>query len=72
MSKHAEKAPSEVNAEQGEVIVDGPDGVAFSLTPDAAQRTARALRTAAREARRQQSDAASAPGELKGRRPDAA
>ena len=31
--------PSEVVAEQGEVIVDGPDGVAVSLTPEAALET---------------------------------
>lgn len=31
--------PSEVNADNGEVIVDGPDGVAVTLTPDAALET---------------------------------
>jgi hypothetical protein len=31
--------PSDVTAEEGEVIVDGPDGVAVSLTPDAALET---------------------------------
>jgi hypothetical protein len=35
--------PSEVNAEGGEVIVDGPDGVAVSLTPDAALETSQRL-----------------------------
>jgi len=35
--------PSEVAAEQGEVIVDGPDGVAVSLTPDAALETSERL-----------------------------
>ena len=46
--------PSEVAAEQGEVIVEGPDGVAVSLTPDAAEETARRLIVAAKEARQQQ------------------
>jgi hypothetical protein len=45
--------PSEVAAEDGAVIVDGPDGIAVSLTPDAAEQTARRLSDAAREARRQ-------------------
>jgi hypothetical protein len=31
--------PSDVRAEKGIVIVDGPDGVAVSLTPEAAIRT---------------------------------
>lgn len=31
--------PSSVESEKGEVIVDGPDGVAVSLTPDAAEET---------------------------------
>jgi hypothetical protein len=35
--------PSEVVAEAGEVIVDGPDGVAVSLTPDAALETSQRL-----------------------------
>jgi hypothetical protein len=35
--------PSEVAAEAGEVIVDGPDGVAVSLTPDAAIETSHRL-----------------------------
>ena len=32
--------PSEVNAEQGEVIVEGPDGVAVTLTPTRRRRPA--------------------------------
>jgi hypothetical protein len=31
--------PSDVTAEEGEVIVEGPDGVNVSLTPDAAVET---------------------------------
>ena len=45
--------PSEVIVEEGEVIVVGPDGVAVTLTPDAAEETARRLAEAAAEARRQ-------------------
>lgn len=45
--------PSHVTAEQGEVHLDGPDGVATSYTPDAAEETGRRLVTAASEARTQ-------------------
>ncbi|MGZ8283785.1 MAG: hypothetical protein ACXWUN_12665 [Allosphingosinicella sp.] len=47
------KLPSEVAAEQGAVIVEGPDGVAVTLTPDAAEETGRRMLRAASEARRQ-------------------
>ncbi len=30
--------PSHVAAEQGEVLVDGPNGIALSLTPEAAEK----------------------------------
>ena len=43
----------EANAEQGEVILDGPDGVMVSMTPDAARQTGRNLAGAADEAGRQ-------------------
>ena len=40
--------PSEVRAEEGEVIAEGPDGVAVSVTPEAAAETfARRLYAAA-------------------------
>lgn len=45
--------PSEVVAEAGDVIVEGPDGVAVTLTPDAAEETARRMMAAADQARRQ-------------------
>jgi hypothetical protein len=45
--------PSEVVAEDGEVIVEGPDGIAVSLTPEAAEETGRRMLAAAAEARRQ-------------------
>ena len=43
-------------AEGGIVVLDGPDGVAVSMTPDAAEATAQSLAAAAREARRQAGD----------------
>jgi hypothetical protein len=39
MSRKAFDTPSEVTAEQGEVVVDGPDGLAYSMTPEAAAET---------------------------------
>lgn len=41
----------QASAENGLVILDGPDGVAVTMTPDAAEQTADSLRTAARQAR---------------------
>lgn len=38
-------------AEDGVVILDGPDGVAVTMTADAAERTADSLHAAARQAR---------------------
>lgn len=46
--------PSEVAAEEGEVFVDGPDGVAVSLTPDAAVETSDRLLKGGLAARGQQ------------------
>jgi hypothetical protein len=51
---HAE--PSEVTAEEGEVVVDGPDGVAVSLTPEAAIETSDRLLDAALMAQGQRVD----------------
>ena len=45
--------PGVASAEQGVVLLDGPDGVAVSMTPDAAAGTARSLLAAVEEARRQ-------------------
>lgn len=39
MSDKLYDEPSKVDAAKGEVIVDGPDGVAVSLTPEAAAET---------------------------------
>lgn len=46
---------SQVTAEEGEVHIDGPDGVAVSMTADAAEETARRLLAAAEQARGQSS-----------------
>ena len=45
--------PSTVTADHGQVLVDGPDGVAVSLTPDAAVETSDRLLEAAVEAQGQ-------------------
>jgi hypothetical protein len=42
--------PSSVSHEHGEIIVDGPDGFAVSLTPEAALITAGRLETEAIDA----------------------
>ncbi|HEY0625980.1 MAG TPA: hypothetical protein VGD10_04525 [Allosphingosinicella sp.] len=49
--------PSQVIAESGEVQMDGPDGIAAALTPEAAEETGRRLLEAATEARRQLGEA---------------
>jgi hypothetical protein len=67
MTKQPEQLPARATAEQGEVLVDGPNGYVVSLTPEAATGTARALRAAARKAQRQRDEAApSAPREHEG------
>lgn len=53
MTKQPEKNPAEATAEQGEVLIDGPDGLALSLTPEAARRTASSIHAAACEAQEQ-------------------
>ncbi|MEG3180144.1 hypothetical protein [Sphingomonas sp. LT1P40] len=45
--------PGTASADSGMVILDGPGGVAIAMTPDAAEVTARNLKAAADEARRQ-------------------
>ena len=49
--------PSDVVAEEGEVIVEGPDGVAYSLTPEAAEESSHRLLDGAAQARGQQLEA---------------
>lgn len=41
--------PSDVSAEHGQVVVEGPDGIEYAMTPEAAALTsARLLESAAR------------------------
>jgi hypothetical protein len=54
MTGKVEDAPSEISAEDGQVIVDGPDGVAVSMTPEAAAETSHRLLRGAAKARGQQ------------------
>lgn len=54
--------PSQVNAEQGQVLIDGPDGVALAMTPDAAEETGRRLLKTAADARRQREEGISGEG----------
>jgi hypothetical protein len=53
--QNVEKRPGVVNAEDGYVFLDGPDGVAITLTPEAAAIMGESLIVAARVAA-QQSD----------------
>jgi hypothetical protein len=45
--------PSDTNAEAGAVIIDGPDGVAVSMTPRAAAETGKRLQASAAKAHKQ-------------------
>ena len=45
--------PSIASAEEGVVLLDGPDGLAVSMTPDAAAQTGQSLISAAEIADRQ-------------------
>jgi len=56
MANRVHQEAGVANAEQGEVILDGPDGVAISMTPDAARRTGKSLTGAADEAGRQEAE----------------
>lgn len=53
MSRVPHDAPTEASAENGEVMLDGPDGLAVSLTPAAAAASAVAIARAADAARGQ-------------------
>jgi len=57
MKSRPRHAPEEIAgqavAERGVVVLDGPSGVAVTMTPDAADGTAHSLIGAAAEARRQ-------------------
>lgn len=45
--------PADVFAEEGEVLVEGPDGISYSFTPDAAIETSDRLLTGGMEAKGQ-------------------
>lgn len=49
-AQHPHDEPSDVVAEQGEVLVEGPDGVSVSLTPAAALETSDRLLKAGTQA----------------------
>ena len=53
MSNKPHNVPTTATAEQGEVMLDGPDGLAMSFTPEAASKSAAAMVRAATEADRQ-------------------
>jgi hypothetical protein len=48
-----ETEPGIASAEDGLVVLDGPDGVAVTMTPAAAQKTGQSLISAAELAKRQ-------------------
>lgn len=52
-SQKAFDTPTQTDAVDGEVVLRGPDGVAVSMTPEAAEETARRLRASAALARKQ-------------------
>ncbi|HEY0325631.1 MAG TPA: hypothetical protein VGC46_06585 [Allosphingosinicella sp.] len=47
----AHRQASDVVAEEGNIIIEGPDGVAVTMSPDAAEETARRLLRAVSEVR---------------------
>lgn len=50
MSRKPHNIPTKATAEEGEVMLDGPDGLAISFTPDAAEKYATAMAEAASKA----------------------
>ena len=51
MPTKAHDVPTKVTVEEGEIMLDGPDGLAVSFTPAAASKSASAIAAAVREAR---------------------
>ena len=49
---------SDVVAEEGNIIIEGPDGVAVTMSPDAAEETARRLLRTVLEVRKENDDPA--------------
>ena len=62
MPKQAHDVPTKATAEKGEVMIDGPEGLAVSFTADAALKSAAAIADAADEAHRQAEEDAAANG----------
>lgn len=62
MTKQPGLSPADVAAEDGEVTIDWPHDTVGSLTPEAADETARALHVAAQDAKRQRGDVQELPG----------
>ena len=56
--------PSDVDVEQGQVIVEGPDGVAVTFTPDAAEETGHRMIDAATQARANPGDPSAPEDEI--------
>ncbi|WP_309662240.1 hypothetical protein [Sphingomonas sp.] len=52
-SKKIYEQPSTVTAEEGDVLIQGPDGVDVGLTPDAAEETSNRLLEGSMKARGQ-------------------
>jgi hypothetical protein len=53
MTDRAAETPADVAAEDGEVLVEGPGGIAYSFTPDAALETSERLLSGGMEAKGQ-------------------
>lgn len=53
MESKAHDTPSDISAQDGEVMVDGPGGLAYSFTPEAAAETSERLLGGAAEAQGQ-------------------
>ena len=56
MDDRIHDTPSDVEAEKGEVMIDGPDGVSVSLTPEAAAETSDRLLKGASQAQGQRAE----------------
>ena len=52
-SQKAFDEATKTTAIEGEVVLDGPDGVALSMTPDAAEKTSKRLHRSSQQAARQ-------------------
>jgi hypothetical protein len=62
-SHKAYDIPGKTTAIDGEVVLEGPDGIGLSLTPDAAEETAKRLQAASEIARTQSTENTSGDNE---------